>query len=101
MPRYYHVTPAQNKESILQQGLIPQIGSNAKQIESEPAVYLFTSREYMEDALCNWMDNLFDDDDEIVIFEVNLPDDFEMTLTCDWEVVSYKVIPPEYLTVVQ
>ena len=75
--RYFHVTPKKNIASILEYGLIAQIGSRSKEIgESQEAIYLFPNREEMETALANWLGECFEEDEELLILQIDLPDNF-------------------------
>ena len=75
--RYFHVTPKQNMDSILANGLIAQIGERSKEIgESQEAIYLFPNFEEMETALANWLGECFEDTDELIILQIDLPNDF-------------------------
>lgn len=67
----YHVTHAENLESILMRGLVPQIGPRSAQAnEALRCVYLFTSAEACETALMNWLGDEFEDT-ELVVLELD------------------------------
>lgn len=67
----YHVTPAENLESILMRGLVPHIGARSAQAnEALRCVYLFTSAEACETALMNWLSDEFEDT-ELVVLELD------------------------------
>ena len=52
----YHVTPARNLPSIQEKGLLPTIGERSLALgEGQEAVYLFPSREDVDNALSNWL----------------------------------------------
>lgn len=101
--KYFHITLSENKDSIMKNGLIPQAGKNTKLIFNDSqGVYLFTSYENMVDGLTNWMNQIIDEDDEIIILEIDLPDNFTVYKTgSDWEAVSYRTIPPEYINIIE
>lgn len=64
----YHVTPAAKLESILQNGLIPQIGErSALAGETSKSLYLFTSLEACESGLMNWLGEEFEDTELVVL----------------------------------
>lgn len=70
--RFFHVTPAENLASILTHGLVPSIGARSAALgEPTARVYLFTSREACEQALCNWLGEAFEDlEHGLVILEL-------------------------------
>lgn len=99
LKKYYHVTMKENNASILEKGLIAQIGCNSEfMYEKENSVYLFVSEAAMKDALSSWLNMCFEQDWELVSFEVELPDDFILFKTNnEWEVRSVLDIPPSYI----
>jgi hypothetical protein len=99
----YHITKAENKESIMKQGIIPQIGKNTIRVNDPKGVYLFKTIEALEDALGSWMDeDFFGEDEETVILKVTLPDDFPLIQgVYDDELIAIDVIPPEYITCIE
>lgn len=105
--RYFHVTLKQNMGSILANGLIAQIGERSKEIgESQEAVYLFPNREEMETALANWLGECFEDDDDLVILQIDLPEDFPVYREIDsngndfYEAYCTCDIPKDYITAI-
>ena len=104
--RYFHVTPRKNLESILENGLIPQIGERSLEIgEPVEAVFLFPYFEEMNNALYNWFGEEFDDDeDELIILQIDLPDNFPVYRELDdngdefYEAHCQCDIPVEYIT---
>ncbi len=85
--RFFHVTPKQNLNSILANGLIPQIGKRSEDIgESQEAIYLFPNFEEMDNALANWLGECFIDDDEeedLIILQIDLPEGFPVRREVD------------------
>lgn len=78
--RYFHVTPMENVRSIMKCGLIPQIGERSKeQDEEKPAIYLFPTKDDMDDALSNWLGDWFEDyygpDVELAVIKVTVSND--------------------------
>jgi hypothetical protein len=70
--KVYHVTLADNLDSIMSRGLIPQIGDRARKIEGEkPAVYCFPDKVSMEDAVMNWLGDEYDEDDQLALLEID------------------------------
>ena len=94
---YFHVTKKENLASILEKGLIPQIGENSSCCETESFVFLFADENSMNTALSSWFGELFDDDEELVSLKVLLPDDWELESDVEYEVASRKTIPPEFI----
>jgi hypothetical protein len=70
--KVYHVTLADNLDSIMSRGLIPQIGDRARKIEGEkPAVYCFPDKASMEDAVMNWLGDEYDEDEQLALLEID------------------------------
>lgn len=106
LPVMYHVTLMERVESILADGLIPQLGDMAKKYgEVQNAIWLFPNLESTETALSSWLgeelDALYSDDCEVAIIAVHLPESFSGSLIYDadvgYEVVCDSPIPAEYL----
>ena len=97
----YHVTPITNLENILKIGLVPQIGMLSDGVEIKERIYLFPTYEDCETAFGQWLGAAFDDlipDEEVVSLKVQLPTDFPIYKTCEWEYVTEVPILPEYIT---
>lgn len=93
----YHVTPARNLESILQNGLIPQIGATAALYgESTKNVYLFTSSEACETGLWNEMSEALEDEDDIAILEF-ADGSIKGDTTAVWELACPHIIPADLI----
>lgn len=94
----FHVTPKTNLPSILNTGLIPQVGERSEQLKEEPGVFLFLSYEDCETALSQWLGEQFEDPyEELVSLKITLPNDFPLEETCEWELVSRTIIEPKYI----
>jgi hypothetical protein len=95
----YHVTLMSNLVSILDSGLIPQIGENSKELgETEDRVYAFIDKDSTENALLNWLGEIYEDMEvDLVILEV---DDSHFDFIFDsngdvfFECYAYSKIPP-------
>lgn len=105
MNKYYHVTPIENLLSIFQNGLVPCIGERSSLIDEElNKVYLFHSKEDVNNALMNWMGECFEEDCELVILELDIPNDFEIITEKDnngddfWESYAFQTIPSDFIT---
>ena len=77
---FFHVTPMENVQNIMEHGLIPQIGEHSgAQGEETPAIYLFPTMDDMDNALSNWLGEWFEDaygpNVELAIIKVSLPKD--------------------------
>ena len=69
--RFYHLTPRRNLDAIKAQGLMPSIGERSEDLgEEEPRIYLFDSKQSLEDALGNWLGEEFDEDEELVALSI-------------------------------
>lgn len=106
MVPYYHITPYKNIDSIMRQGLVPQIGNRStKQQEEHPAVFLFNDRVSVEDAIMNWYGDEFDDGTKFAVIQIHLPKCMLVNLT-HCTVVGYEskyhgVIDPRWITHIQ
>lgn len=103
--RYFHVTPIENLESILANGLVPQIGKRSEEIgEEQERIYLFSDFEEMENALMNWLGEAFEEYEELCILQIDLPDDFPIKTEVDsngdkfYESYVYEVIPSNFIS---
>lgn len=97
----YHVTPISNLNSIMKVGLIPKIGERSEGIESEPGIFLFPTYEDCETALGQWLGREFDEIEpyeELVTLKIELPINFPLEETCEWERISRKKIEPKYIS---
>lgn len=105
--RYFHVTPKQNMESILSKGLIAHIGKRSKEMgETLEAIYLFPTFEEMNNALLNWLGECFQDTEDLVILQIDVPEDFPIYRPTNsngnafYEVHCFCDIPPKYITAI-
>ena len=98
---YYHVTLMENVPSIRKNGLLPQIGERSEELgETEKAIYLFPSKEDMDNALMNWLGEWYNEeygeDCDLAILEVRLPEEISvMDEGVGYEVVCKEKIPAE------
>lgn len=77
---FFHVTPMENVQNIMERGLVPQIGERSSaQGEEAPAIYLFPTRDDMDNALSNWLGEWFEDaygpNVELAIVKAFIPPD--------------------------
>lgn len=106
----YHVTPAENIESILANGLQPSIGQRSLELgEDTPAIYLFRSLEDIDNALGSWLGRWFDEHYtepiELKVLKIFISKESESQLylyddPVSFEVISYSTIPTDYISVI-
>lgn len=108
LPVMYHVTLIEHVESILAEGLIPQLGNMAKDCgETKKAIWLFPDRESVETALSSWLgeelEARYGEDCETAIIAIHLPESFSSSLRYNadigYEVVCDSPIPAVYLQI--
>lgn len=102
---FFHVTPVENLQSIMKNGLQPQIGDRSEQCgEKTKAIYLFHSLEDVDNALYNWLGECFLPDIDLAILQIEIPEDFPIIMQKDsngdifFESVCYEEIPAEHIT---
>ncbi len=96
----YHVTPFKNLVSILEKGLIPNMGDRSnRRKESRNLVYLFPCIDDMENALTNWLGDEFEDEERLVLLKIFVDDD-KVYETTEWELVTDETILPHNIIVV-
>lgn len=96
----YHATLKSNLDSILEKGLVPQVGLRSKKIGETPAVFLFPSYEDCTNALGNWLGEEFDEIEpyqEVISLKVSLPDNFPLENSAPYEKISRQKIDPQYI----
>lgn len=99
--RFFHVTDMKNLSSIIKFGLIPQIGSNSLLCDEQvPAIYFFPNFEEMNNALYNWLGEIFDERniEDLVIVQVDFPSETVLEVSDFYETIYYNPIPTEYLS---
>lgn len=96
----YHATLVSNLESILKNGLIPQVGERSQKLKEESAVFLFPTYDDCIDALGNWLGeefNTIEPYQEVITLEINLPDNFPLMDSVSYEKISKQTIPPQFI----
>ena len=86
----YHVTAKKNLENIKTNGLIPTM---PPVMSDEKAVYLFKDRIEAEDAIVNWLDRKFDEDEPLVILTISPVGLNLVPSSVEYEILSYNTIP--------
>lgn len=97
MKAYYHCTELKQLESIMKNGLIPQVGERSAKLGESPGVFLFPSYEDCETALYQWFGDEFDENDKLITLKITLPDDFPLEDSVEYEKISRQVIPAEFI----
>ena len=65
--------------------------------ENTPAVFLFANQDDLEQALLNWLGEIFEDED-LVILEIQLPLEYKQFLAqSEYEITCSVAIPPQYI----
>lgn len=66
----FHITPRENVDSILTNGLEPRIGQHSQEFgETIPGIYVFPTWQDAESA--EWFVELWKDDDDLVVLEID------------------------------
>ena len=98
--RYFHITPVENLPAILREGLQPRLGERSQMLgEPEPAIYLFTSADAVDDASMNWLGDYFDEEEALAVLAVDLSEDFPGDAENGFEFVTTRPVPPDCLSV--
>ena len=100
--RVYHVTPSENLDSIMSKGLLPQIGDRTRKIVDEkPAIYCFSDKNAMEDAMMNWLGDEFDEDEALALLEIYTAGlKGQVTEGAEYEVAITSAIPPQNIRII-
>jgi len=97
---FYHVTTVDSANKIIEdQQITPLIGPRSVQLESEEAVWLFTSQEEADNALANWLGDEFGNED-LIMFTIAIPDDTVQIYASNhvgWESYTLDPIPLNYV----
>lgn len=97
---FWHITPLSEVPNIMRDGLLPRVGPRSQEAkETEPGIYLFPSYEAVEDALTNWLGELFPDEVELAILKILIPNDkvSQLVSRVGYEYVSLQPIPAPYI----
>ena len=97
---YYHVTPVRNLKSIMEQGLVPKVGSRSKKIgEGSEGIYLFYTLAGVEDALNGWLGLEFSSNARLALLRVKEPPNAKISYGADYERIIASIIPPKNIEV--
>lgn len=73
----FHVTDEQGLLGIGKDGLRPALGPRSRRLgERKEAIYFFRKREFVSDAVCGWMGDVFPSSSKLYCLEVELPEGF-------------------------
>lgn len=93
----WHVTPTKNLPSIMQTGLVPQIGKRSQSAgEDRPAVFVFPDEESLEGA-GEWLNDAMPR--HAALLKVRVPKNWISHSSVDWEQMVTKPIPPDRIEV--
>lgn len=102
MKKYYHVSLKENLKSILNKGLIPQIGDRSREANEEQAIFLFSTKEDMNFALSQWLGDWFNEEVVLISLEITVPNNFPIIdSSVEYEKISKIIIPPQYIKYLQ
>jgi hypothetical protein len=99
--KVYHVTPARNVQSIMMNGLMPQVGDRSNKIQGEtPAVYCFPDTNSLEDAMMNWLGDEFGEDEDLALLEISTSGlEGDVTPNAEYEIQIFDPVPPQNIKV--
>jgi hypothetical protein len=66
---YYHITPKRNLSMIRTKGIVPNIPKDMK--GEQAGVYLFPTKEAAEDSWDWWVEDRFDENEELVLLTIS------------------------------
>ena len=97
---YYHVTRSENVPSIKKYGLR---ASTPTDMKDNKGVYLFKSKEDVQNAAMNWFQDRFDEKEKLTLLKIdpNGVDELFDDTIAGFEVVSKSDISPEFISVEQ
>ena len=99
---YYHVSPIENRDSILRAGLKP-MNKRYTDIVRKPGIYLWTEFELATDWVLSMFNHYHEDSD---VWQIELPNSYELVLDTNQilrtvnAMVTYQPIPPKYLRLI-
>lgn len=100
MRTLYHLTPHDNIDGILRNGLVPQIGPRSAIVnETVPAVFCFVDLDEVETALMNWLSDYFDEDEPLALLRVTLGSGADVGAGAAYEVAVLSPIPAEGISI--
>lgn len=73
------------------------MGARSILMDELPSLFFFESKDALENALSNWLGDAFDEDEELTILQVDVPEDWLMSTPADYELVCTTVVPPRMI----
>ena len=98
----YHVTPANNLNSIMKHGLRPSVGDRSNKIPGEQnGIFVFPDIESAEDAVMNWLGDEFGDDVELSLLSITTSGlENKIAKGADYEYIIKTQVSPNRIKVV-
>ena len=97
----YHVTPTRNLPKIMQQGLLPKIGSRARLLnEPVKAIYLFHSQDEAADGVANWLGDAFGESTRLALLAVRVPMNAITEKGAGYETILTEPLPASHITII-
>jgi len=94
---YYHVTKTSNVKSIMKNGLKPRVGKRSKKLNEKPSVFLFKTKDHVEDAMMNWLGDELGDH-PATLLKVKVPKHIPVhTSPSSFEHQVFDHIPPKHI----
>ena len=105
MSRLYHITSRDNLDSIRKNGLVPQFGFLSDMVlEQYPAIYMFKELDEVAYAMKTWFGKTITyvyDAENLVLLQIELPNDIGFKERFGWEAVCYSTIPADCISVIE
>ena len=99
---YYHVSPIENRDSILREGLKP-MNKRYTEIVRKPGIYMWAEFELAADWVLSMFNYYHEYSD---VWQIELPNSYELVLDTNQllravnAMVTYQPIPPKYLRLI-
>jgi hypothetical protein len=98
--RLWHVTRQEDVETILHEGLQPRIGPRSQALgEPQAAIYLFPDGNSLWEALSNWLQDQFGEDEKLSLLEVSVPCTLVRKDEAEWEARLMQPVSSNWLRV--
>ena len=88
-----HVTRKSNLSRIMKEGLIPHSPTLGQEQEDDNGIYFFPDRITLEDAWGAWLEDFFDENEEIVCLKVDITN-LKQHVGGDYEIIVTEPVPP-------
>ena len=99
----YHVTPFENIDSILEDGLEPRVGERSALLDEEKCIFLFKSKEDLNNALGGWLGEQFEDTQPLGILKIAKDSSMELSSEncADYEIKCMNNIEPTQIELIK